>query len=452
MCASRALTARSPGRQRSKRRGLAMRWAFGSINASRTDNNAPSSRLALLCAVAFGAVLGAFGRDLLAHQIQNEQPAAVALSQRHRLQDGSHRVDSMHHSSAAVGNQRRRLQEASHRADGKHHSFNHGIHSLMREWGCGHHNMEAPKLLPRGGGGIGATAASNEREVLVDIGLGLDAMETATAVLNGFIVIAFEPMPENMHAVQKALNRHVNSGTAKTVNYIEMERGADGNWTMPPLAKPAAGHGHAYVIRAAVGDVDGTVMLPKAGTDGVLGSIASANATASLQLNAIAAVPTPQVKLDTVMQGLPWVTHVRLLKIDTQGFELKVLRGAMDSLKAGLFTYVQYEFSPWLMQRGALGDPLQLLQLLPRLDAMCFDMMGDHNLFPRPGHPLESYYEHLNSAKHSVKTLRGRGNISVNGPWEDILCYFPWSSGRVAPLIERPWGGSTRWPSKDMCE
>ena len=40
---------------------------------------------------------------------------------------------------------------------------------------------------------------------------------------------------------------------------------------------------------------------------------------------------------------------VHLLKVDTQGWELRVLRGAEDLLRRRAFSYVQYELSPTLM-------------------------------------------------------------------------------------------------------
>ena len=210
----------------------------------------------------------------------------------------------------------------------------HGIHSLMREWGCGHRNMEVPRFILRTGGAARDPRLNpSDREVIVDIGLGNDAKETGSAVLNGFVVIAFEPMPENMRSIRRALGK-LSTANSKRVDFIDMQRGADGRWTMPPLAKPQAGHGHAYVIRAAVGDTDSTLMLPNANTGGVTGSVTGSNNNSAASSSL---VPTPQVKLDTVLRQLPWVTHVRMLKMDTQGYELKVLHGAMESLQGAVY-------------------------------------------------------------------------------------------------------------------
>ena len=103
--------------------------------------------------------------------------------------------------------------------------------------------------------------------------------------------------------------------------------------------------------------------------------------------------PVPQVRLDTVLPS--WASTIHLLKIDTQVYELKILRGAMASLRANRFRHVLYEFSPWLMLQGGLGEPFELLQLMPNMRALCFDMMGLHNLFPHRQRPLRSYYDDL---------------------------------------------------------
>ena len=116
----------------------------------------------------------------------------------------------------------------------------HGIHSLMREWGCGHRNMEVPRFILRTGGAARDPRLNpSDREVIVDIGLGNDAKETGSAVLNGFVVIAFEPMPENMRSIRRALGK-LSTANSKRVDFIDMQRGADGRWTMPPLAQAAS--------------------------------------------------------------------------------------------------------------------------------------------------------------------------------------------------------------------
>ena len=55
----------------------------------------------------------------------------------------------------------------------------------------------------------------------------------------------------------------------------------------------------------------------------------------------------------TLDWALPtWACQIYWFKIDSQGNELKILKGAQDFLSHNAVKYVQYEFSPWLMQAG----------------------------------------------------------------------------------------------------
>ena len=185
------------------------------------------------------------------------------------------------------------------------------------------------------------------------------------------------------------------------------------------------------------------VMLPTSHTKGALGSI-TFSAGRGKRLKAV-----PQVQLDTVLPS--WVSTVHLLKIDTQGFELKVLQGAMVSLTAHRFRHVLYEFSPWLMIQGGLGEPMELLELLPRMSALCFDMMGLHNYFPHRQSPLSSYYVHLLRGNNSYmygNQLPSSGVVPgppAVGPWDDIMCWFPKAGERRVRRRDHPdddtWGG-----------
>lgn len=130
------------------------------------------------------------------------------------------------------------------------------------------------------------------------------------------------------------------------------------------------------------------------------------------------------------MALIPQASYTAALK----GWELKVLKGATKLLDERRFTYVQYELSPWLMNRSSTGDPIELVRLLPSRGAFCFDMMeaGTHNARPRPSTPIEDYVSHLSSGKGSRYLARHASPTQIEhqagdafGPWDDITCYFP---------------------------
>ena len=118
-------------------------------------------------------------------------------------------------------------------------------------------------------------------------------------------------------------------------------------------------------------------------------------------------------------------------------YELRVLEGAKEALAAKRFRYILYEFSPFLMRTGHLGEPKRLASLLPSFGAICFDVMGLHNLFPRPSTPLREYYRVLNSGHNSYLHPNRLNNDGV-GPWDDIMCWFPEAPDRASVLPKEP--------------
>lgn len=141
----------------------------------------------------------------------------------------------------------------------------------------------------------------------------------------------------------------------------------------------------------------------------------------------------PILRLD---QALPdWIKQIFFLKIDTQGYELKVLHGAEQYLKSKNIQYALYEFSPKLMYSAHSGDPLVLLQYMTSMGAVCFDMLddngggsGSHHVRERPSAPLSVYYQSLISGLNSTNKRARNGLNYTNdpfGPWDDILCWFP---------------------------
>ena len=135
----------------------------------------------------------------------------------------------------------------------------------------------------------------------------------------------------------------------------------------------------------------------------------------------------PVARLDDLIP--PWARPLHFLKIDTQGWELKVLGGATQLLGAREVRYVLYELSPWLMRRANTGDALELVRLLPeRFGATCFDMMGEHSDLSRPSAPLAAYLESLDGGRHGY--VRKAGNNAF-GPWDDVMCALPRHGARV---------------------
>lgn len=74
--------------------------------------------------------------------------------------------------------------------------------------------------------------------------------------------------------------------------------------------------------------------------------------------------------LDTVFLPRP---ESLLLKTDTQGHELAVLKGAHRLITAGRIPYLILEFDPSLLRKAGT-DPLQFLEWLAAVGYNCFDL------------------------------------------------------------------------------
>lgn len=272
-----------------------------------------------------------------------------------------------------------------------------GISPVLRERGCGARNKEPPRIwLGRGQG-----------RFAVDVGLGGNAYETVVAVEHGFVVFSFEILPGNFESIQSRLKND------PKYFFVVSKQDSDGHWITPTLPDPPKnGSGFAYIHFGGLANAPGTVKMVDKVKSQTLG------------ISSRGSVHVPLFTLDAVLPS--WARPIEFVKLDTQGAELMILKGAKASLSERRFKYVQYEFSPWLMQRGKFGDPLELLYLLPQMGAVCFDMMGQHNALPRPSEPLEQYYKTLNEGKNGDGSYnRIMPRKDPFGPWDDIMCYWP---------------------------
>ena len=205
-----------------------------------------------------------------------------------------------------------------------------GVYGLMRDWGCGHGNMQVPKAIQTGGRG----------DVIVDVGL-FDAAETVAAVKEGFTVIGFEPMPSSFRHI-KALHGTMGG----RITYVELQpvssngwfhpkksaATAEMQWLIPKIPEPpsvANGRGSAVIILAALDSEHGTAFLPS-GRSSALSSLnlASKHGNHTREPNTLA---VPKLTLDSILPE--WAQMVHLLKLDTQG--VSVARSSSNPARLG---------------------------------------------------------------------------------------------------------------------
>lgn len=87
--------------------------------------------------------------------------------------------------------------------------------------------------------------------------------------------------------------------------------------------------------------------------------------------NSLSSVSGPNVEVTSVTTldeflGKLMIPTVGMIKIDTEGFDLLVLRGAAESLRAGRIGIIQFEYNwRWLLNRACLRDVFDLITDTP---------------------------------------------------------------------------------------
>jgi len=229
----------------------------------------------------------------------------------------------------------------------------------------------------------------------------------------------FELLPANVAKIRVA---HEGDPRLMIVN-LEMSK--DGRWVLPstveqPPPLTADGRGFAYIFLAGLDDTIGSAYFLN--STGASNDLSIHDAQGGDQEGVIA---VPVGRLEDLLPA--WATRFYLLKIDTQGWELRILKGVINEIRNKRFEYIMFEFSPWLMMRSRSGDPMELIELIPTLGGVCFDSLKSSDTYSpltRSSLPLQDYVEQLQSAlyQNPEKPFDKMVDTNLYGPWDDILC------------------------------
>jgi hypothetical protein len=134
-------------------------------------------------------------------------------------------------------------------------------------------------------------------------------------------------------------------GKDARVKFVTLE--SIGNkWSFPVVDPPPPavnGRGFAYIVHAGLDTDTSSTSLPDSGKSYGSHIVKGDSGGAGT-------VQVPVARLDDVLPI--WASKIHLLKLDTQGWELRILQGALVALSQKRFSYVQFELSPWLMRRA----------------------------------------------------------------------------------------------------
>ena len=253
-------------------------------------------------------------------------------------------------------------------------SANRKVYHFLKEAGYGIGNMQPPLFWDD---------IDEQRGLLVvDVGACDGSDWSIPAVLKrGHTVLAFEPV--------------------NTERFLQTARG---NGLEPTLVdRPLAdyGGGKIFLFAAGASDRDGTMRIHSAG------ELASVVPQDFYPTAASAPRDVPVWRLDTIIRG----QTIHLLKIDTQGSELAVLRGAEALFHDKRVNMVELEFWPKGMTRGGY-DPVAVLDFLHGHGFMCFDYSRNRHIPPDRPDDFEGFVA-------AFDTERDGGF----GAWDELICF-----------------------------
>ena len=254
------------------------------------------------------------------------------------------------------------------------------MYHFLKEAGYGIGNMHTPLFWDD---------IDEQRGLLVvDVGACDGSDWTLPAVIKrGHTVLAFEPLNTD-----RFMTKIRASGLESKTVLVDYKK-PPGKWPLD---------GQVFLFAAGASDYDGTVQIHSAGE---LASVIPQNFYGNSGVTSGKSVPV--LRLDSVIRN----QDIHILKIDTQGNELAVLRGAEALFRGGHINMVELEFwSKGIAQGG--HDPVEVLNFLHKHGFMCFDYSRNRHIPPNRPSDFEAF----------VASFDGNRDGGF-GAWDELICF-----------------------------
>jgi FkbM family methyltransferase len=258
------------------------------------------------------------------------------------------------------------------------------VFHFLKELGYGIGNMETPQVWDD---------IDEQRGLLVvDVGAcdGSD-WSIPASVKRGHTVLAFEPMPSN---VERFMQTARSQGVEAKTRRLEINA--------PPRNWPLDGAGQIFLFQACVSNFSGTTLMY---SENEMASVVPQDFYANANERRSHEVQT--VRLDSIILN----QDIHILKIDTQGNELAVLRGASRLLAENRINIIELEFWPQGMEAGGVRT-LDVLDYLHQHGFICFDYSRNRHIPPNRASDFEGFVA-------SFDRQLGQGF----GAWDELICF-----------------------------
>ena len=263
------------------------------------------------------------------------------------------------------------------------------VFHFLKEAGYGIGNMQAPQFFD--------DVDEQRGKLIIDVGA-CDGSDWAlpAAKKRGHTVLAFEPMPANRERFMNTVRKSGMQDRTEIVNISSL--GSHHIW-------PLNSDGKIFLFGACVSDTDETVQLY---AEGELASIHPQNFYPFSGLNTgRKSIDVKALRLDSIVSN----QAVHLLKIDTQGHELKVLRGAQRLFEEARINMVELEFWPKGMEAGGI-NAVEVLDYLHSFGFMCFDYSRNKHIPSDRPNDFEGFVRSFDGARDNGF-----------GAWDELVCF-----------------------------
>ena len=244
------------------------------------------------------------------------------------------------------------------------------------------------KLLEEGGGQVlqhnPSIAKQASKGLLVDVGANIGACAIWMAA-RGYDVVAFEPKPIHIAMLKASAALRPDVGRRITLHEMGL---SDEPTAGAILVSEDSNSGNSWIFKPSQ-EADVSVQ----GIGGAPGSTVSSDSGVSLG------------RLDDFCRQT-----IDVLKVDTQGFEGHVFRGAAGLMRSGYIKRIKFEFWPFGL-RSHGSDPVQMLSFLAQVGYTL--KIGGKILLPAEFGPLTDRLCASNDVPDCANQF-----MDINGVWE----------------------------------